>query len=86
MALGQDETNCNALRTHGYQEVFPYLRNEVAREEMIANIQQAVRHYVKRQLTWFRREQRAVWILRRFDEPAEDVAERIKTDFLTGSA
>jgi len=24
--LGLDETNCNALRTHGYQEVFPFLR------------------------------------------------------------
>jgi len=83
MAIGFNETNCNALRTHGYQEVFPYLRGEITRDQMIANIQQAVRHYVKRQLTWFRRDKRAIWIERRFDEPAEDVAARIATNFFS---
>ena len=78
MARGFDETNCNALKTHGYQEVFPYLRGEVSREEMTENIRKAVRHYVKRQLTWFRKDTRAVWIERRFDESPEDVAGRIE--------
>ena len=80
--LGLDESNCNALRTHGYQEVFPYLRGEVSREQMIENIQKAVRHYVKRQVTWFRHDARVVWIERSYDEPAGDVAERIVLDFL----
>jgi len=81
MQQGCNETNCNALRTHGYQEVFPFLRGEISREEMIANIQKAVRHYVKRQLTWFRRDKRAIWIFRRFDEAAEDVAQRIAKEY-----
>lgn len=80
-ARGLDETNCNALRTHGYQEVFPYLRGEITHEQMVEAIQKAVRHYVKRQLTWFRRERRAVWIAQCFDEPAPAVAERIRSDF-----
>ena len=81
MQQGYDETNCNALRTHGYQEVSPYLRGEITAEEMLEDISKAVRHYVKRQLTWFRKDKRAVWVLRRFDEPAEDVARRIAEDF-----
>ena len=81
-ARGFDETNCNALRTHGYQEVFPYLRGEITREQMIEAVQRAVRHYVKRQLTWFRGDARAAWIERRFDESPEAVAGRIREDFL----
>jgi tRNA dimethylallyltransferase len=81
MARGYDETNCNALKTHGYQEVFPYLRGEVSQDEMLENIRKAVRHYVKRQMTWFRKDKRAVWIERRFEESVEVVAERMKTDF-----
>jgi tRNA dimethylallyltransferase len=41
-----------------------------------------VRHYVKRQLTWFRRDPRAVWIERRFDESPQAVAGRIREEFL----
>jgi tRNA dimethylallyltransferase len=81
-AQGLDEHNCNALRTHGYQEVFPHLRGEITRQQMIEAIQKAVRHYVKRQLTWFRRDSRAVWTARSFDESPEAVAERIREDFL----
>jgi tRNA dimethylallyltransferase len=80
-ADGLDAQNCNALRTHGYQEVFPYLRGEISREQMIEDIQKAVRHYVKRQMTWFRADPRTVWIERTFDEPAEDIAVRIREDF-----
>jgi tRNA dimethylallyltransferase len=78
---GINETNCNALRTHGYQEVFPFLRGEISREQMIDDIQKAVRHYVKRQATWFRHEPRAVWMERSFHEPPEAVAERIRADW-----
>lgn len=79
---GFDETNCNALRTHGYQEVFPYLRGDCDYETMHAAIQQAVRHYVKRQLTWFRRDKRAIWVKRSFSESPETIAKRIYQDFV----
>jgi tRNA dimethylallyltransferase len=78
---GLDETNCNAMRTHGYQEVFPYLRGEISRETMIENIQKAVRHYVKRQFTWFRAIPETRWIERTFSESPAAVAERIIKDF-----
>ncbi len=74
---GLDDRNCNALSTHGYREVFPYLRGEITREQMISDIQKSVRHYVKRQLTWWRRDTRAVWVQRDLDEAPESVASRI---------
>jgi len=80
-AQGWNDTNCNALKTHGYQEVFPYLRGEISREAMIEEIQKAVRHYVKRQFTWYRRDTRAIWICREFAEPDADAAARICSDY-----
>lgn len=76
MEQGYDET-ANSMRTHGYQEVFPYLRGEYDFDEMAERIQKAVRHYVKRQFTWFRRDPRVVWIDCAPDETPETVAHRI---------
>ena len=64
--------------------MFPYLRGEITSEQMLEDIRKAVRHYVKRQLTWFRKDPRTVWIERRFDEPAEAVAERIAAEWKQG--
>ena len=77
---GYDEKT-NALRTHGYQEVFPYLRGEYGYDEMVARIQKAVRHYVKRQFVWFRRDSRVIWIDRSPDESAEAAARKILNHF-----
>jgi tRNA dimethylallyltransferase len=77
---GFDEST-NALRTHGYQEVFPYLRGEYGYDEMVDRIQKAVRHYVKRQFTWFRRDSRVVWIDRTPDETAETTAQKVIDHF-----
>jgi tRNA dimethylallyltransferase len=84
MERGFDETT-NALRTHGYQEVFPYLRGEYGYDEMVDNIQKAVRHYVKRQFTWFRRDERVVWIDCNPGEPPEVAAREIEHHFKTGA-
>lgn len=80
-AQGLHPQNCRALATHGYQEVFPYLRGEIDADTMLADIQKAVRHYIKRQVTWFRHEPRALWIERKYDQPDSAVADRILADF-----
>ncbi len=46
----------------GYKEVFDYLDGEVSREECIEEIKKATRRYAKRQFTWFRRDERYLWI------------------------
>jgi tRNA dimethylallyltransferase len=53
----------------GYRELRAVLRGEVALNEASAAIQQATRHYAKRQLTWFRKEHGVHWLSGFGDEP-----------------
>lgn len=46
----------------GYKELFPYFDGKITLEEAAENIKLATRHYAKRQLTWFRKEQSISWI------------------------
>ncbi|MFN2452890.1 MAG: tRNA (adenosine(37)-N6)-dimethylallyltransferase MiaA [Pyrinomonadaceae bacterium] len=52
----------NALGAHGYRRVVEYLRNERTLASAIEQTKLDVRHYAKRQLTWFRREPGVEWI------------------------
>lgn len=52
----------NALGAHGYRRVVEYLRGERDLQSAIEQTRLDVRHYAKRQLTWFRREQGVEWI------------------------
>ena len=42
------------MRAHGVPEISNYLKNKLSLEECVVKGQQATRHYVKRQLTWWR--------------------------------
>jgi tRNA dimethylallyltransferase len=53
--------NSNALGAHGYRRVVEYLRGERDLLDAIEQTKLDVRHYAKRQLTWFRREQGVEW-------------------------
>jgi tRNA dimethylallyltransferase len=55
-----DDTN--ALGSHGYRRVCEYLRGERALESAIEQTKQDVRHYAKRQLTWFRHQESVIWL------------------------
>ena len=50
------EIGPTASQTLGLREIRAHLAGELSRGECIAAIQQATRHYARRQLTWFRRE------------------------------
>ena len=52
----------NALGSHAYRRVCEYLRGERTLESAIEQSKQDVRNYAKRQLTWFRREDVALWL------------------------
>ncbi|MGD9488129.1 MAG: tRNA (adenosine(37)-N6)-dimethylallyltransferase MiaA [Calditrichaceae bacterium] len=51
----------NSLNTVGYKEVFQYFQNEITLEEMIELIKRNTRHYSKRQMTWFKKDDRISW-------------------------
>lgn len=61
-------TNSNALGAHGYRRVVEYLEGRRDLESAIEQTKLDVRHYAKRQLTWFRRESGAEW----FEDFGED--------------
>ncbi|MBE5939836.1 MAG: tRNA (adenosine(37)-N6)-dimethylallyltransferase MiaA [Lachnospiraceae bacterium] len=46
----------------GYKEIASYLQGEMSLEEAIYILKRDTRHFAKRQLTWFRREQDVIWM------------------------
>ncbi|MCA1594448.1 MAG: tRNA (adenosine(37)-N6)-dimethylallyltransferase MiaA [Acidobacteria bacterium] len=69
----------SALGAHGYRRVVEYLRGERTLESAVEQTSLDVRHYAKRQLTWFRREPCVEWVEGFGDDPLvqELVAARI---------
>lgn len=50
-----------ALRTVGYKEMFSYFDGEIDRDEAIRQIQSHSREYMRKQLTWFKRDAEIHW-------------------------
>lgn len=50
-----------ALRTVGYKEMFAYFDGEIDNEEAIRQIQSHSREYMRKQLTWFKRDEEIKW-------------------------
>jgi len=62
----------NSMQTVGYREVYEYLAGKISFDEMVRLIKQYSRNYAKRQLTWFRKDQRITWFdVDEFDNPIE---------------
>lgn len=51
-----------ALRTVGYREFFDYFDGLISRDEAIRLIKRNTRHYIKRQMTWWKRDESIKWI------------------------
>ena len=58
-----------ALGAHGYRRVVEHLNGQRTLESAIEQTKLDVRHYAKRQLTWFRREAGVEWIEGFGDDP-----------------
>lgn len=52
----------NSLQTVGYRELFAYFDGKVPLEKAIGLIKQNSRHYARRQMTWFKKEEDIVWM------------------------
>lgn len=46
----------------GYKEFVPYFNGETTLEAATEELKQSTRHFAKRQLTWFRRQSKGLWI------------------------
>ncbi len=51
-----------AFNSIGCKEIKPYLDGEKSLEECLETLKQSTRHYAKRQLTWFRRNDKINWL------------------------
>ncbi|MFD3157125.1 tRNA (adenosine(37)-N6)-dimethylallyltransferase MiaA [Haloimpatiens sp. FM7330] len=55
-------SNMQSMKGIGYKEILHYLDGEISLEEAVYLIKKGSRNYAKRQLTWFRKDPRAIWI------------------------
>ena len=75
--------DCTAMQAIGYKEAARALRGEISRSDALDLIKQASRRYAKRQLTWFRRAEGALWIEWTGEPDFAAAMERIRTSGLT---
>jgi tRNA dimethylallyltransferase len=61
LLAGGAPPSSTALGAHGYRRVVEHLRGERTLESAIEQTRIDIRHYAKRQLTWFRRESGVEW-------------------------
>ena len=64
---------CTAMQAIGYKEFVAHLNGQTTLEDSVSMVQQASRHYAKRQLTWFRRNQNICWLRRKSGENTEQI-------------
>jgi len=53
--------NLNALQTVGYRELFEFFEGKTSLEFAVEQIKMNTRRFAKRQITWFKRTENAVW-------------------------
>ena len=62
----------------GYKELLEYLDQNCTLEDAVYRIKRDTRHFAKRQLTWFRKEEDVTWISRQdFRHPASEMAQSL---------
>ena len=72
-----DTTACQAI---GYKELAPYFKGEKELTECVEKLKQETRHYAKRQLTWFRKNENINWV---YPDDYQDVNEMYNIVFDT---
>ena len=59
MGYGKELVSMQGL---GYKEILGYLNGEMSYEEAVYILKRDTRHFAKRQLTWFKREESVIWV------------------------
>ncbi|NLW92400.1 MAG: tRNA (adenosine(37)-N6)-dimethylallyltransferase MiaA [Syntrophomonadaceae bacterium] len=67
----------NSMQALGYKQVMYYLDGLISREQMVNDIKKETRRYAKRQLTWFKKDDRINWIDRSEYSETKKIAENI---------
>lgn len=70
--------DCQSMQAIGYKEFKPYFDGEATIMDVTEKIMQHTRNYAKRQITWFKSIETAIWLK---DETIEEKADRIAGDY-----
>ncbi|MCN4144505.1 MAG: tRNA (adenosine(37)-N6)-dimethylallyltransferase MiaA [Thiohalomonas sp.] len=65
---GDLDLSLPSMRAVGYRQVWEYLQGKMNKEQMIERGITITRQFAKRQMTWLRREENAVWIATEADD------------------
>ncbi|MBU0941155.1 MAG: tRNA (adenosine(37)-N6)-dimethylallyltransferase MiaA [Bacteroidetes bacterium] len=69
------QRDLNALQTVGYRELFSYFDRDISLEFAIEEIKKNTRRFAKRQLTWFKRDEKTKWF--NFETPIPTIIDYI---------
>jgi tRNA dimethylallyltransferase len=72
----------NSLQTVGYKEAFAHLAGELTYERMVELVKQNSRRYAKRQMTWFRPDERIRWFKIHHEKDFPKIAKDIVHGYL----
>lgn len=72
-----ERTGGGAAQAIGHKELFRYFNGELQLEEAVEGLKQATRRYAKRQLTWFRKNEKINWIYADETQNVSDEAMKI---------
>ena len=56
------DTSLVSMQGLGYKEIISYLKGDCSLDEAVVILKRDTRHFAKRQLTWFRRENNVTWV------------------------
>jgi len=54
--------NLSSMSGIGYKEIISYLSGKINLKKAIEEIKKNTRHFARRQMTWFRRDKRIIWV------------------------
>ncbi len=75
-------TQKGAFQAIGHKELYGYIKGECSLEEAAEHLCRQTRRYAKRQLTWFRRDERINWLYPDKEENVLENAENLVKKFL----
>ena len=81
--MADEQGHPTAMQAIGYKEIAAALRGEVPLEKAVHWMKQATRNFAKRQLTWFRHDDRVIWVSaegRCAEEIAGEIAKKLQTE------
>ena len=70
-------SDMQSMKGIGYKELLFYLEGKITYAKAVDMIKQGTRNYAKRQLTWFRKDERVTWINKDNFKSNDDIIEYI---------